>query len=419
MVVKPTGRSMTDMKDLNDREIVRLTALGQLDFLDTPRDHGIERVVRLIKSVFAIEIGIVSLIDAHRQWYMACSGLSAEEMPREDTFCQYVIAADKPVVVHDATKDARFSQHPAVTGQEHIRFYAGVPLRTRDGHMIGTVCAIDRSPRGFADRELDILTELAGVAMDRIELLRSAATDGLTGTLTRRAFREEADKLISLAVRHQHDLSCIVLDVDHFKRINDTHGHPAGDEVLKAVASACQSNLRASDLFGRLGGEEFAIMLPHVDAKGALAAAEKLRAAIAAATIHGDFGRLAVTASFGISTLATGSRDSGTLLAQADAAMYYAKAAGRNRCADWSDLDVDPQAGPRQSVLKAGTILYDDRHSRIECTVRSLGTDGAAVTVSNSAGIPPDLVLVVASEGLETRCHVVARDRQNLELAFG
>lgn len=412
-VVEPTGRSTTDV---GGRESDRLAALGQLDLLEAPRDHGIERVVRLIKNVFSIDIGIVSLMDAHRQWYMACSGLSAEEMPREDTFCQYVVASEKPVIVHDTTKDPRFSQHPAVTGEEHIRFYAGVPLKTRDGHTIGTVCAIDRTPRAFADRELDVLTELAGVAMDRIELLHSAATDGLTGTLTRRAFREEADKLISLAIRHGHALSCIVLDVDHFKRVNDTYGHSAGDEVLKAVASACQSSLRASDLFGRLGGEEFAVMLPHVDAKGALAAAEKLRGAIAAQAIHGDFGPLAVTASFGISALSTNTRDSATLLAQADAAMYLAKSAGRNRCVEW---EAGRQAGPRQSVLKAGAILYDDRRSKVGCTIRSLGPDGATVTVSNSAGIPPELVLVVAGEGFETRCQVVARDRQNLELAFG
>lgn len=401
------------------REFDRLAALGQLDILDTPRDEGLERVVRLIKQIFAIDIGIVSLVDAHRQWYKACSGLPFDEVPREDTFCRYVIASEEALVVPDATKDPRFSQHPAVTGEEHVRFYAGVPLKTSDGHTVGTVCAIDRAPRLFGSGDLTILTELAGVAMDRIDLLRSAATDGLTGTLTRRAFREEADKLISLAVRHQHDLSCIVFDVDHFKRVNDTHGHAAGDEVLKAVASACQSVLRASDLFGRLGGEEFAIMLPHVDAKGALAAAEKLRAAIAAETIHGDFGQLAVTASFGTSALEVGSRDSDTMLAQADAAMYLAKAGGRNRCVEWSDCGSRHQMGPRQRVLKAGTILFDNRHSRIECTIRSLGADGAAVTVSNSAGIPPELVLVVAGDGFETKCQVVARDRQNLELAFG
>ncbi len=407
------------MAEAKGRESDRLAALEQLDILDTPRDEGIDRVVRLIRQVFAIEIGIVSFIDAHRQWYKACSGLSADEVPRKDTFCKHVVASEEPLIVNDATKDPRFSQHPAVTGEDHIRFYAGVPLRTRDGHTVGTVCAIDRSPKPFADRDLQILTELAGVAMDRIELLRSAATDGLTGTLTRRAFREEADKLIKLAVRHQHELSCIVLDVDHFKRVNDTHGHAAGDEVLKAVASVCQSNLRASDVFGRLGGEEFAIMLPHVDAQGALAAAEKLRAAIAAQTIHGDFGQLAVTASFGTSPLSIKSRDSGTLLAQADAAMYLAKAAGRNRCVDWSGLDIRHHASPRQRVLKAGSIVLSDPDVRIDCTIRSLGADGAAVTVSDSAGIPSEVVLAVPGDGFEARCQVVARDRQNLELAFG
>ncbi|MEI2297094.1 sensor domain-containing diguanylate cyclase [Ensifer sp. MJa1] len=416
VVAEPTGRPTTDARG---REFDRLVALEQLDILDTPRGEGIDRVVRLIKQVFAIDIGIVSLIDAHRQWYKACSGLPFDEVPREGSFCRYVVASEEPLIVHDTTKDRRFSSHPAVTGAEHIRFYAGVPLNTRDGHTVGTVCAIDRKPRHFAESDLAILMELAGVAMDRMELLHSAATDGLTGTLTRRAFREEADKLISLAVRHGHDLSCIVLDVDHFKRVNDTHGHAAGDEVLKAVASTCQASLRASDLVGRLGGEEFAVMLPHVDAKRAQAVAEKLRAAIAAQTVHGEFGQLTVTASFGTSALSITGRDSGTILAQADAAMYLAKAAGRNRCVDWSSLDTRYHVGPRQRVLKAGTILYNDRHSSVDCTIRSLGADGAAVTVSNAAGIPPELVLVVAGDGFETRCQVVARDRQNLELAFG
>ena len=112
---------------------------------------------------------------------------------------------DEPVIVQDATKDARFSKHPAVTGEDHIRFYAGVPLRTKAGHLIGTVCAIDRRPRSFGNRELSILQELAGAAMDRIELVQSAATDSLTEARTRRAFKQEADQLISLALRHRHD----------------------------------------------------------------------------------------------------------------------------------------------------------------------------------------------------------------------
>jgi diguanylate cyclase (GGDEF)-like protein len=152
--------------------------------------------------------------------------------------------------------------------------------------------------------------------MDRIELLQSAATDSLTGVFTRRAFKSEAEKLIAQALRHQHDLSCLVLDVDHFKRVNDTFGHAAGDEVLKAVSAACKTALRAGDLFGRLGGEEFAILLPHVDRTAATGVAEKLRIAIAEVVVSGDFGSVSVTASIGTTSLSIVSRDIDTLVAQ-------------------------------------------------------------------------------------------------------
>jgi len=404
--------------DAIQREKNRLAALEQLDLLDAPRDEGFERIVRLIKQIFAIDIGIVSLIDAHRQWYQACSGLAADEVPREDTFCRLVVDCEEPIIVQDASRDPRFSAHPAVTGADHIRFYAGVPLKTRDGHAIGTVCAIDRRPRSFGARDLAILEELAGAAMDRIELLQSAATDGLTEALTRRAFKQEAEQLISLALRHHHDLSCIVLDVDHFKRVNDTHGHAAGDDVLKAVVATCKATLRAGDLFGRLGGEEFAVILPHVDREGALAAAEKLRAAIDAEVIRGGYGALHVTASFGTSALSIVGKDIETLLAQADAAMYQAKNTGRNRCVSWSSIHTDHPIGARRRVLKAGSILFNERRSVIDCTVKSLGLDSAGISVSNSAGIPPEFTLSIKGEGFETNCRVIAQDRQHLEVAF-
>lgn len=414
-VVRAFGKSSADMAQ---REAERLAALESLDLLDTPRDEGLDRVVRLIKDIFTVDIGIVSLIDAHRQWYKSCIGMPVDEVPREDTFCRYVLDIEQPIIVEDATKDPRFASNPAVTGEAHIRFYAGVPLRTKEGHAIGTVCAIDRRTRSFGSKDLSILTELSGVAMDRIMLLQSAATDGLTEVLTRRAFRSEAEQLISLAVRHQHDLSCIALDIDHFKRVNDTHGHAAGDEVLKAVAAICKAGLRVGDLFGRLGGEEFVVLLPHVDRDGAMAVAEKLRTAISAQPVSGAFGELTVTASFGVSTLSIVSKDIDTLLAQADAAMYQAKHRGRNRCIAWSSLQAVDTTGSRRRVLKAGSILFNDRRSTIDCTVRSLGTDSAGLSVSSSAGIPSEFVLSIKGEGFETRCQVIAQDRQNLEVAF-
>ena len=400
------------------RENDRLAALQQLDLLDTPRDEGFERIVRLIKQIFSIDIGIISLIDGHRQWYKACSGLSADEVSLEDTFCRCVVDCDEPIIVQDATKDARFARHPSVTGEDHIRFYAGVPLRTKAGHMIGTVCAIDRRPRSFGSRDLGILEELAAAAMDRIDLMQSAATDSLTEAMTRRAFKQEADQLISVALRHQHELSCIVFDIDHFKQVNDRHGHAAGDAVLKAVASVCKATLRAGDLFGRIGGEEFAVVLPHVDRQGALAVAEKLCAAIAFQPIHGGHGILHVTASLGSSALSIVSKDIETLLAQADAAMYQAKHGGRNRCVSWSSIHADHAIGARRRVLKAGFILFNDRRSTIDCTVKSIGAESAGITVSNTTGIPAEFILAIKGEGFETQCRVIAQDQQHLEVAF-
>lgn len=404
--------------DITLRETDRLAALEQLDLLDSPRDEGFDRIVRLIKEIFVIDIGIVSLIDAHRQWYKACSGLSAGEVPREDSFCRYVVLAEEPIIVQDATKDIRFAQHPAVIGESHIRFYAGVPLKTNAGHTVGTICAIDRSPRFFGARDLTILQELAGTAMDRIELLQTASTDSLTEAMTRRAFKQEADQLISMAMRHKQDLSCIVLDIDHFKKVNDTYGHAAGDEVLKAISTICRETMGAGDLFGRFGGEEFAILLPKMDMQGAIAVAENLKAAISSKAVRGEFGTLGVTASFGISALSIVSKDIETLLAQADAAMYQAKNHGRNRCISWAAVHADQGVGSRRRVLKAGSIIFNDRRSVIDCTVKSLGADSAGISVSSSNGIPQEFTLVIKGDGFETNCKVIAQDRQNLEVTF-
>lgn len=400
------------------REKDRLAALDNLDLLNSPRDEGFDRIVRLIQQVFTVEIGLVSFIDGHRQWYQACSGLSADEVPVEDTFCRYVLNDDQPMVVQDASRDPRFITHPAVTGPDHVRFYAGVPLKTKAGHTIGTVCAIDRTPRSFSRKDLGILEELAGASMDRIELMQTASTDSLTDALTRRAFKREAEQLIAAALRHKHDLACLVLDVDHFKKVNDTYGHAAGDGVLKAVAATCRSKLRTSDLLGRLGGEEFAILLSHVGAEEAMIAAEKLRAEIAARAISGEFGTINITASFGASALSIVGRDIETLLAQADAAMYQAKGAGRNRCVAYASMQSADGMSARRRVLKAGNIVFNERRSTVDCTVKSLGVDGAGITVSNTAGIPPEFMLTIKADGFETNCSVISRDRQNLEVAF-
>ncbi|WP_296744528.1 sensor domain-containing diguanylate cyclase [Mesorhizobium sp.] len=398
-------------------EAGRLEALDRFDVMDTPREESFDRITRLIRDIFDLPVAIVSMIDGHRQWYKAYEGLENREVSRDETFCKYTLQDLTPLVVPDARDDARFAQNPLVTSAPQIRFYAGTPLRTPDGHNIGTVCAIGFEPRVFTARESAILTDLAALAMDALELRQLASVDSLTGALSRRAFKEQAAHAIALAQRHRHGLGCIAFDLDYFKSINDNHGHATGDKVLVAVAEACRAELRGTDLFGRLGGEEFALVLPHTDRAGVAGVAEKLREAIARILVGQGDKAVRVTASLGTASLDARTADMDALLANADAALYEAKAAGRNRCAAWRPPN-DAPAGPRRRVLKAGRIMFNNRMSSIDCTVRTLGEDGAGLDVTSSIGVPETFSLQIRSDAFETRCRIVSQTERHLEVEF-
>jgi diguanylate cyclase (GGDEF)-like protein/PAS domain S-box-containing protein len=160
-----------------------------------------------------------------------------------------------------------------------------------------------------------------------IELQRLATTDQLTGCLNRRALLERTAQEWSRAVRQKTAVSCIMIDADHFKQVNDTHGHQAGDRVLAGIGEILRASARAPDIVGRYGGEEFCLILPDTDARGARVVAERVRAMIASA----DFGGLRVTASLGVADNAAPTGTAEVMLERADRAMYAAKTGGRNR----------------------------------------------------------------------------------------
>src|SRR5262249_24074348 len=150
----------------------------------------------------------------------------------------------------------------------------------------------------FDRDQVSILKDLAQIVMKELELRKLAMHDTLTGALSRKAIRDEFDRAIALARRHKHELSCVLFDLDHFKAVNDTHGHGVGDLVLKAAVDACQGELRATDIVGRLGGEEFAVLLPHTGRQAALAVAEKIRIALGRVSVAAESGPIHITASF-------------------------------------------------------------------------------------------------------------------------
>ena len=164
------------------------------------------------------------------------------------------------------------------------------------------------------------------------ELRRLASIDELTGVANRRWFTAMANRELERCRRFNHQLSLLMIDVDHFKRVNDTHGHAVGDEVLKAFTRVLEGNLRSVDLLGRLGGEEFAVLLPESDHNAATHTAERLRAAVEGLEFPlEEGGNLKITTSVGISILANVGENLDSLLARADNALYIAKREGRNR----------------------------------------------------------------------------------------
>jgi diguanylate cyclase (GGDEF)-like protein len=203
-----------------------------------------------------------------------------------------------------------------------------------EGRLWGAV-AVAYAERGGAHEEtlvqLERVAELISLAVSnadaREHLARMARTDPLTGLLNHGAFHQRLEEEVKRSARYGRPLSLALLDIDHFKLVNDRHGHSAGDETLRTIAELARSQARETDVVGRVGGEELAWLMPESDVPGAADAAERLRSVIAA-TPMAHVGR--VTASIGVATLETDG-SAGDLFGSADAAMYGAKRAGRNR----------------------------------------------------------------------------------------
>jgi len=164
----------------------------------------------------------------------------------------------------------------------------------------------------------------------QVELQRLATTDFLTGIANSRSFFLQGEREIQRARRYGHPLLLLLFDIDDFKQINDTYGHAAGDQVLMTITATCRKLLRDIDIFSRVGGDEFAVLLPETDLVGGRATAERLRSAVAETDIETTAAQLRVTISIGVSELSSGDRQIEETLKRADGAMYEAKRRGRN-----------------------------------------------------------------------------------------
>jgi diguanylate cyclase (GGDEF)-like protein len=221
-------------------------------------------------------------------------------------------------------------------GAEWIRSYIGAPI-INNGVLLGFINVDAETPNFFkADQmyRLQAFANQAAVAIRNAQLYEEmqhlAITDSLTGLYNRRYFFEFAEKEISQSKRYTRGLSLIMMDIDHFKRVNDRFGHQMGDRVLKNVADICLSILRKADIMCRFGGEEFMILLPETGKEEAESAAERMCQAVADAVIPSESGEVKITLSIGVAELDKEHDTLDSLVFAADNALYRAKAAGRD-----------------------------------------------------------------------------------------
>lgn len=247
-------------------------------------------------------------------------------------------AWDRCREVIERGKTERFEMGRTVNGLDTLFRVAATPLE--DGFVMSMSDITDlryaliemevRSEEAERARE-DLAAEISARQMVEGELRRIATTDGLTGVLNRRGFEEAVRRETATARRYGYPLSVVAIDIDHFKRINDGHGHAAGDTVLMTVAAMFMEELRRdTDVVGRVGGEEFMVLLPHTPAVGAAALAERLRQHLNNMPIPVEGATLHVTASFGVRQLGP-EGDPEPMMIGADDALYQAKRSGRDR----------------------------------------------------------------------------------------
>lgn len=226
-----------------DNEAQRLQALESYRVLDTPPEKGFDDLTLIAADALDVPIALVSLVDADRQWVKSRYGLDFLETPRDVSFCGHVVAEEKVLVVEDALKDMRFSDNPLVTGEPFVRFYAGCPVRTDDGHVLGTVCAIDHEKRTLTDKQRAVLKRLAAQAMNQLEMRRQLflLTDCADDETPRRKAQECVQEAWAEVCDREARLSAIVgTAVDAIITI-DSDGiietvNPAGEKLFGYAA---------------------------------------------------------------------------------------------------------------------------------------------------------------------------------------
>jgi len=359
-------RVLTYIRKSRDEKDRFFRAIEELNRAGSPEQVFIAVLesARQIANLDFCAVTLVSEVDGKRMHKVArMTGVTAagkalegRAFPDNNGLVANVVRYGAPLPGRDIKAMDRqviFDEETQIRGLGALKIF---PLTAGD-RILGTLVAGSRKKALDQDvlRMLEVMAIQAAQAVLRAQLFeqmeRMATTDGLTSLLNHRTFQSKADEYLAQSKRYQRKVSIILTDIDHFKSVNDTYGHPTGDAVLRGVAKILRDKARDTDIVARYGGEEFAIIMPETDAKGAQVIAERIREAVKAEVFQTEMGPLRVTLSLGIASGPDYGYEKQQLVDLADQCLYYAKRHGRNQTVTVAQMQG---GGKKLHVAEAG-----------------------------------------------------------------
>jgi diguanylate cyclase (GGDEF)-like protein len=330
--LEASQRRAQEAENLRQATAALAAALDLRQVLDNILEH--------LEQVIPYDRACVYLLEEQTLHAVAANGFDVDQQvlgynfPVSNALAQQMMITSHPLILENAAQEPRFAGW-LETG--FVQAWMGVPLIIH-ANLIG-ILTLGSQVHGTYGRDQANLAlafasqAAAAIANARLfsEVQRLAITDPLTGLYNRRGFSEIGHREVERTRRYKRPLSVIMIDIDHFKNINDTYKHAVGDQVLRILAERCRNRTREVDILGRYGGEEIVILLPETDRAGGLRAAEYLRRDVAESPFETEVGPLWVTISLGVADAMNGECELDELVDRADAAMYAAKQSGRNR----------------------------------------------------------------------------------------
>ena len=328
---------------------IKLAQLPESTFFCTPIEERFERLTRLARRALNVPVAAITFLNEEKQWFKSVAGWNVTELPNDHSFCPITLAAGRLTVFEDTHQDTSVRQHPLVTTGPHFRFYAGLPITDQNETLCGTFCVFDQKPRQLSKKDKETLRDLADLAQREIlgENLRAvhssltsklgiARRESMMDPLTRLWNRRGAAVMIKGAMEnarvHGSSIGIAILDLDNFKRINDTYGHQIGDEVLRKTALRIIQTVRSDDSVCRIGGDEFLLLMKDSDSSVAKKTAERIRKTVVGEPIPTRQGAITISTSVGLIVRAgTDDISVDELIERADQALLKSKSLGRDR----------------------------------------------------------------------------------------